>query len=615
MIASYLRLLRYVRPYAAGLGVAVFCMCICSLTTMLYAFLSGPLITGLVTGDASVLQSVLAYVPSLRPLVEGDRYGVLRVLPILLLAVALIKGIAYAGEFYLVRTIGQSVVIDLRNDLFDKALRLSPRYHSEARKGDLLSRFMHDVAVVEASVTDASADLARNALQLLGLVIQSFFLDFKLALLSFVVVPAAYYPISRFSLFIKRVAKESQVSLGRLSSLVHEALHGMRIIQVFSAEQRVARRFHDEGQRYLGIMRRSIIARGAYSPTMEILGVVAVAGLLWYATGRIVSGELSPAHFVSFLTTMFLLYGPIKAVGKLSNQIVHGVAAAERIYEVVDAPEEITDRPGASVLKSFVECVRFEGVRFGYSPGEEVLRGVDLEARRGQVVAIVGSSGAGKTTLVNLLPRFYDVTSGRICIDGVDLRDVTLASLRSQIALVSQDVFLFDATVRDNVRFARPQAGEEQVREALQAAHALDFVEALPGRLDAQIGELGSLLSGGQRQRLAIARAILADAPILILDEATSALDTESERAVQAALDNLMAGRTAFVIAHRLSTVRRAEEIAVLQDGVIVERGRHEQLLAAGGAYARLYQMQFADQDGGVEAIARRAVAAPGSVC
>ena len=597
MIATYLRLLRYVRPYLVGLVVAICCMTVCSLTTMLYAFLSGPLITGLVTGDASVLSAVLTYLPSLRSTVEGDRYGVLKVLPLLLLLVALIKGVAYAAEFYLVRTIGQSVVIDLRNDLFDKALRLSPRYHSESRKGDLLSRFMHDVAVVEASVTDASADLVRNALQLVGLVIQSFFLDFKLALLAFIVVPATYYPISRFSLFIKRVAKESQVSIGRLSSLVHEALHGVRIIQVFAAEPRVAQRFRAEGARYLGIMKRSIIARGVYSPTMEILGVIAVAGLLWYATGRISSGELSPAHFVSFLTTIFLLYGPIKAVGKLSNQIVHGVAAAERIYEVIDAPEEIADKPGAIVLGPFADRVRFDGVHFGYGgDNAEVLRGVDLEAQRGQVVAIVGSSGAGKSTLVNLLPRFYDVSSGRVCFDGVDVRDVTLASLRAQIALVSQDVVLFDASVRDNVRFGRPTANDDEVWAALQAAHAREFVTALPQQLDARIGELGALLSGGQRQRLAIARAILADSPILILDEATSALDTESERAVQAALENLMAGRTAFVIAHRLSTVRRADEIAVLQDGVIIERGRHEQLLTAGGAYAHFYKLQFAEQ-------------------
>lgn len=598
MIATYRRLLGYVRPYLGGLIVAVVCMGVLSLTTMMYAFLSGPLVASLVTNDTGAVKPILEFVPGLNDLVADDRFGLLRVLPLLLLAVALVKGVAYALQFYLVRLIGQRVIVDLRNDLFAKTLRLSPRFHVSSRKGDLLSRFLHDVAMVEASVTDASADMARNALLVVGLVVQSFLLDFRLALLAFLIVPATFYPISRFTGFLKRIAKQGQVSLGRLSSQIHEALQGLRIIQVFGAEERTENRFHSEGERYLKIMRRSIVARGVYSPTMEILGVLAVAGLLYYATSRISAGALSPAHFLSFLTTVFLLYGPIKAMGKLTNHIVNGVAAAERIFEVLDQREDIVDRPEARVLDRFGERIRFEAVRFSYGVAgseREILGGVNLDVPCGATVAIVGSSGAGKTTLINLLPRFYDVTSGRILIDGVDVRDLTLASLRSQIALVSQDVILFDGTVRENVTFARPDASEDEVLSALQAAHATDFVAELPQAMETRIGEQGVRLSGGQRQRLAIARSLLADKPILVLDEATSALDSESERAVQAALDNLMRGRTTFVIAHRLSTVKRAGEILVLDGGRIVERGSHAELLALGKIYARLNRLQEVD--------------------
>ena len=594
MMHTYLRLLRFVRPYLGGLILAVVLMSLLSVATMLYAFMSGPLVTSLISGDAGPFNTVIAYFPSLGAMTKGQgRFGVLRVLPLFLLSVALVKGFVYAGQFYLVRLIGQKVIVDLRNTLFAKVLRLSPRFHQDSRRGDLLSRFVHDVSMVEASVTDASADLARNALQVVGLVIQSFFLDLQLAAIAFIVVPVTFYPISKFSRYLKRVAKQSQASLGTLSTQIHEALGGVRMIQIYGAEERSETRFHDEGIRYLQIMRNSIIARGIYSPIMEILGVIAVAMLLWYASARIIAGELSPAHFLSFLATVFLLYGPIKAMSKLTHQIVTGVAAAERIFEVLDAKDSIVDAPDAKEMKPFATSLRFVDVHFSYPTGDPVLRGVNIEAKRGQVVALVGSSGAGKSTIAHLLPRFYDVTGGSIEIDAVDIRKLQLTSLRKHIALVSQDVVLFDGSVRDNVAFARPEASDDEVWAAIKAAHASQFVQALEQKLDTRIGEQGTKLSGGQRQRLAIARAILADKPILILDEATSALDTESERAVQAALDNLLQGRTALVIAHRLSTVRHADEIVVLDEGQIIERGSHDDLLAQQGTYARLYAMQF----------------------
>jgi len=588
VVSIYLRLLGYVRPYAFGMAVAILCMAVLSGTTMLYAFLSGPLLAALIRGDASALKSAFSYFPSLQSLVgDADRMTLLLWIPVMMLCVAVVKGFSYAGQFILIRGIGQRVMSDIRQELFNKMVVLPVSFHETRQRGDLMARFTSDVQQVEQSVTDASADAIRHALQVVGLVIQSFFIDWQLAAVCFISVPATFYPVSRFGKFIKRVASEGQKRVGTMTALVQETLHGVRVVQAFGGEDAAKKVYADEARRFVRTMDRSVIARGLYSPTMEILGVIGVILLLRYAGGRITDGILSPESFISFLTCMFLLYSPIKALGKLSNYVITGVASAERLFEILDAPVTIQDAPGAVPLTRVKGDVEFKAVRFAYAD-RAVLQGIDLQVKAGEVVALVGPSGAGKTTLLALLPRFYDVTSGGVLIDGLDVKTVKTADLRRQIAMVTQDTVLFHASVSDNIRYGRADATDAEVAAAAQAAHAVEFIEKLPGGMACVLGENGVNLSGGQRQRLAIARAMVRNAPILILDEATSALDAESEFHVQAAMQNLMQGRTVLMIAHRLTTVKRADRIVVIEDGHVVEMGQHEALLARGGVYARL---------------------------
>jgi subfamily B ATP-binding cassette protein MsbA len=441
------------------------------------------------------------------------------------------------------------------------------------------------------------ATYLRDTLQVIVLTVLAFILDWKLALIAFVVMPVAIYPIVNFGKRLKRVSTESQVTLGSIADRLHESIKGMRITQVFCAEEHERGRFGRENQEYFRIMRRSFAVRALQSPVMEFLGAMGLAATIWYAGSRVVSGTLDPGHFVSFFAAVMMLYNPIKSLGRIGGVTAAGVAAAERVFELLDQPVEVQDRPGAVALKDFKEELRFEDILFAY--GEEpVLKGVSFTARPGEVVAIVGPSGAGKSTLVNLIPRFFEVSGGKLMIDDQDIRDLTLESVRRQIGMVTQEVILFNDSVAANIAYGLDGVDAERLRLVAERAHALAFIEALPDKFQTRIGEGGIRLSCGQRQRIAIARALMKDAPILILDEATSSLDSESEREVQAALDVLMKDRTTIVIAHRLSTVYRADRILVLDQGKIVEQGRHDQLLAQGGVYKRLYELQFRDEEG-----------------
>jgi len=593
-LGIYFRLLGAVKPYVRQLAGAIACMIVLALATGAYAYVIGPMLKFLVTRGVDGGHEILSLVPGL-DVSALDRDLMLMALPFFILGVALVKGLSYFGQFYLMGVVGQRVVADLRANMFARLCTFSPAFFNRMPTGQIISRFTSDVYAVEQAVTYSVSSYLRDSMQVIVLSVLAFVLDWKLALIAFVVMPAAIFPIVHFGKRLKTVSTDSQVSLGAIADRLQEGIKGMRITQVFGAEQYERRRFSLENDNYLAIMLRSFAVRALQSPVMEFLGAAGLAATIWYAGGRMVAGTLDPGHFVSFFAAVMMLYNPIKSLGRIGGVTAAGVAAAERLFVLLDEPADVRDRPGARPLETGVGKLEFDKVVFSYGV-ERVLRDISFTVRRGEVLAIVGPSGAGKSTLVNLIPRFYDVSSGAIMIDGRDIRDVTLASLRGQVGMVTQEVVLFNDSLAANIAYGLGRLPARDLELVAERAHALDFIRALPEGFETRIGEAGVRLSGGQRQRVAIARALLKDAPILILDEATSSLDTESEREVQAALDELMSDRTTIVIAHRLSTIYRADRILVLDQGRIVEEGGHEQLLARGGLYRRLYDLQFKDQ-------------------
>jgi subfamily B ATP-binding cassette protein MsbA len=587
-----------VRPHAGLLAGAIASMVVLSAATGAFSWLVGPMFQFVFRGgaiDAGMLRSAL---PFLRDPAAIDRGTAIRALPVLILGIALVRGVAYFGQFYCMGMLGQRVVADLRLALHKKLLELPPSFFARSASGDLLARFASDVSAVEFAVTYGLAAYLRDGMQVAVLLAISIALDWRLALLAFVAVPLTVVPIVRFARRLKTIATRGQEQIGSLYTLIHEALQGVRIVQSFGMERYERKKFSAEQDHFLATMRKSFFVRAIFTPTLELMAAVGIAATVVFAARAVASGQLQPERVISFLATIVLLYQPLKNLGGTGQGVTQGLAGARRLWEILDEPVEPVGGPAE--LPRFSQEIRFEKVVYRYPARENggeaplVLRSVDLTLRRGEVVALVGPSGGGKTTLFNLLPRFADPTEGRITLDGRDLREATLASLRAQIALVAQETFLFNDTVRANIAYGLSDVPPEKVEAAARDARADAFIRALPRGYDTEVGERGVTLSGGQRQRIAIARALLKDAPILLLDEATSALDTESEREVQRALDRLMERRTCLVIAHRLSTIRHAGRIAVLSHGRVVELGTHDELLARRGEYARLYQLQFA---------------------
>jgi subfamily B ATP-binding cassette protein MsbA len=507
----------------------------------------------------------------------------------------LVKGLGSYASTYLMADVGQRVVMDVRNDLYGHILGQSAGFFAQRTTGQLLSRLNNDVGQVQQAVSETSGDLARETLALTGFAALLFYYDAWLAVFCLVSAPLVIYPLIRLGQRVRRTTRRSQEALEQLSHVSVEAFTGHRIVKAFGTEAREADKFAGASSRLYRTNMKVTASLASLPPLMELLGGFGMAGALWYGSRAVSGGDLTIGELTSFVATLFLMYGPAKKLSRVNANLQQAIAASERIFEMFDTHTEVTEKPGAPALAPFRGAIEFCDVAFGYDDTHpRILRGVTFSVRAGQMVAIVGRSGAGKTTLVNLLPRFYDVTGGSILVDGVDLRDVTLASLRRQIGIVTQETVLFDDSVANNIAYGTAHAARADVERAARAANAHDFILGLPAGYDTFIGERGQRLSGGQRQRLAIARALLKDAPILVLDEATSALDAESELLVQDALANLMMNRTSFVIAHRLSTIHRADAIIVLERGRVVEIGRHDELLARpSGTYAALYQAQL----------------------
>ena len=572
-LAVFRRFLAYLRPYKGRVFIAVVGSLLVAGSNVAIAKLIQPLVDKIIAvGDASLIKFV----------------------PLVVVALAIVKGVARYGQEYFIKTAGQLVVQDLRNEIYSHSLSLSMGYFSRHSSGQLLSKIINDIGMLQRSAADVLVGGVRESFSLVGLVVLAFYNDWKLALVAFLVLPVAIIPATVIGRKIKNNTRKGLQAMGGLSAILQETYAGIKVVKSFGREKDESSRFFYENQRYYHFIRKVLKYNSASAPIVVLLGSLGMAGVAWYGLHRVFSGAISQGELFSFIAAVAMMYGPVKRLSKVSNLVHTSVGAAERVFEVIDEKPEITFSSDPVSLGRARGAVAFHRVTFAYD-SLPVLKGVSLTVSAGEVVALVGPSGSGKTTMVGLLNRFYDPQEGVITIDGVDIRRLSLADLTGNIALVDQETFLFHDTIMNNIRYGRQDASDDEVVLAARQACADEFIDLLPEKYETSIGDRGLRLSGGQRQRICIARAILRDAPILILDEATSALDTESEAMVQKALANLMANRTTFVIAHRLSTVRYADTIVVLEGGEIRDVGSHEDLLAKDGLYKKLYEMQFED--------------------
>jgi subfamily B ATP-binding cassette protein MsbA len=595
-MSLYRRLLDLVKPYWFKLGGAMICMVFVSFLTAAQAFLVKPALDGIFLKTERVPQWVKSIILQLHldSLLLKKDMEMLMVLPIAVILLFLSKGIFEYGQAYLMNYVGLKVVADIREKLYNHLQTLSLSFFTKTPTGILISRITNDVNLIQGSVSNAVTGLIKDVFTVFGLIGVVIYRDWKLAVITLLIFSFVIIPIKEFGKRLRKFSRKSQQRMGSITTFLHETIAGNRIVKAFNMEEYEKRRFAEENNRFFKILFKRVKLRALSQPLMEVIGGIGVAIIIWVGGYRVIQGEMTPGNFFSFMTGLFMLYAPIRDLSKVNLEVQEGLAAAARVFELLDTTPDIKDEEEALPLPPISNGVDFQEVTFKY--GEEaVLRDISLHVKVGEVIALVGMSGAGKTSLVNLLPRFYDVEKGQILIDGCDIRKVTVKSLRDQIALVTQQTILFNDTVRNNIAYGNLACSDQEIIEAAKAANAHDFVRKFPQGYETIIGEQGVKLSGGERQRLSIARALLKNAPILILDEATSSLDSDSETEVQRAMERLMEGRTVFVIAHRLSTIRNANRIVVLSDGQIVEQGTHEELMVLHGEYRRLYDLQFKD--------------------
>lgn len=574
-MGSYKRLLTYVRPYIGRMIFGLVCMIIAAAAYLVVPWLI-----------KNVVDKVLA---------EKNMY-MLNLVVISILVVFLVRGFATYGQTYTMSYIGQRVIIDIREAMFKHLQRLDQAYYDRRKTGVIMSNLTNDVAALQSAIVDNLVSFITEGVTLIGSLVSMLYLDWKLTLVTLVIVPVVLGIINIFGKRLRIAGHDVQGRIADITSLLQETISGARVVRSFAREGYEVQRFERENQRNFRAVMRATKLTSLLSPLVEFSAAIAVTVILWYGGYSVVTGAITAGSLIAFLIYAINLSNPVKRLSQVYGNIQKAMAAGDRVFAILDTEPEVVEKADAIVLPEVDGRVRFDHVSFSYDGEKKALDDFSLDVPAGRVVAIVGPSGAGKTTIANLLPRFYDATEGAITVDGIDVRDVTFQSLREQIGVVPQETMLFNATIKDNILYGRLDGTDEEVYAAAKAANALEFIERLPEGMDTLVGERGSSLSGGQRQRIAIARAILKNPKILILDEATSALDTESEKLVQEALERLMQGRTAFVIAHRLSTIKNADQIVVLREGKLVESGTHDELLAAGGLYQHLYSVQFASK-------------------
>lgn len=568
------KILELIFQHKGYLIVAALCMIVVAVANGSMAFLVKPVIDDI--------------------FVAKDR-DMLMLIPALAVLVFFLKGVGTFGSEYLMNYIGERIIRYFRESLYDRITDLPLAFIHKEKTGALMSRITNDVNIVKGMVSTAVVNIFRDFFSVIAFLFVIFYRDWQLALGAFVVLPLAFYPILIFGRRVRKFSTGTQETMAELNSFLHETFTGSKIIKIFNLQAFEKQRFKQKTRLLFELEMKKVIAKALSSPVMEFLGGLGIAFIIWFGGLRVINGTSTPGIFFSFLTAVMMLYDPVKKISKLNNTIQEGVAAASRIFDVLEEDQTIKEAPDPQMLSGRALSVAFDDVCFSYGPDENpALNHINLTAAPGEVLALVGMSGGGKTSLVNLIPRLYDVSQGKVTVGGIDVRDLSVQSLRDHISIVTQEPILFNETVKDNIRYGRMDATDQQIEAAARAAYAHEFITGFPKGYDTLIGELGSRLSGGEKQRICIARALIKDAPVLILDEATSALDSQAEKVVQKALENLMKGRTSFVIAHRLSTIDYASKIVLLKDGAILEQGTRDELMAGKGAFYDLVMLQMA---------------------